>query len=47
MGDARQAIINGTFPVFVTEFMKTAHADQEMPVWVVESLASVGIDIQK
>ena len=45
MREARQAIIDGVFPAFVTDFMKAAHPDQAMPEWITEALASVGIDI--
>ncbi|EGD74933.1 queuine tRNA-ribosyltransferase 1 [Salpingoeca rosetta] len=45
MGNARQAIIDGTFPAFVTTFMAENYPDHNYPVWVREALASVNIDL--
>ena len=47
MGGARQAIIDGSFPAYLTAFMKEAFGDESYPGWVVDALDSVGIKLGK
>lgn len=44
MRDIRQAIENDSFPEFVKTYMDELYPD-EKPKWIIEALASVGIDM--
>jgi tRNA-guanine family transglycosylase len=44
MRDIREAISNDTYPEFVKNFMNELYPD-EKPKWIVESLASVNIEV--
>lgn len=45
MKDIRQAIDNDTYPEFVKTYMDELYPD-EKPTWIIEALASVGIDVK-
>lgn len=45
MGDMRKAIERDEFPQFVQDFIAEHFADSEVPVWVQEALAKVGVDL--
>ena len=47
MLDARTAIIEDRFPVWVREFMHMQHPDGQYEQWALDALASVGIDISQ
>ena len=41
----RAAITEQRFPAFVRDFVRQQHPDGDIPVWVTEALADVGIDL--
>lgn len=43
MTGARQSIIEGRFPAYVTKFMTDYHPTGDYPAWAVDALESVGI----
>ena len=45
MGQARDAIMAGTFPEFLRIFLSRYFGDNGYPRWCVEALRSVGVDI--
>ncbi|KAF7792318.1 hypothetical protein EIP86_003354 [Pleurotus ostreatoroseus] len=45
MGQARDAIINGTFPEYLKSFFATYYGDKGYPEWCVNALRSVGVDL--
>ncbi|KAJ7346658.1 tRNA-guanine(15) transglycosylase-like protein [Mycena albidolilacea] len=45
MGDARNAILNGTFPNYLKTFFATYFGDVGYPEWCVNALRSVGVDL--
>lgn len=45
MRSMRENIEKGTFPDFVKKFVKELHPDMKIPSWIINSLASVGIDV--
>lgn len=45
MGDARNAILNGTFPNYLKTFFATYFGDIGYPEWCVNALRSVGVDL--
>lgn len=45
MDDMRSAIIDGSFPSFVIQFMLLQFPDRDYPQWVIDSLASVNINL--
>jgi queuine tRNA-ribosyltransferase len=45
MGQARDAIMNGTFPSYLKMFFRSYYADQGYPEWCVNALRSVGVDL--
>eukprot|EP00058_Branchiostoma_floridae_P008195 XP_002593683.1 hypothetical protein BRAFLDRAFT_131791 [Branchiostoma floridae] len=47
MRTLRQSILEGRFPQFVQDFMDTMYPSRNYPVWVVEALAAVNINLQK
>ncbi|XP_063838776.1 queuine tRNA-ribosyltransferase catalytic subunit [Ostrinia nubilalis] len=47
MQTMRQNIEKGTFPQFVNNFVNEMYSDTEIPPWIIDSLSSVGIQINK
>lgn len=45
MGRAREAIIAGTFPVYLRSFFARYYGDAGYPEWCVNALRSVGVDL--
>jgi queuine tRNA-ribosyltransferase len=46
MKEAREAIIEDRYPAFLRRFFKDLHGDKEKyPLWAVEALRGVGVDI--
>ncbi|KAJ3533904.1 hypothetical protein NM688_g7216 [Phlebia brevispora] len=45
MGQARDAIINGTFPDYLRSFFATYFGNNGYPEWCVNALRSVGVDL--
>ncbi|KAI0028141.1 tRNA-guanine transglycosylase [Vararia minispora EC-137] len=45
MGGARDAIINGTFPLYLKSFFADYFGDKGYPAWCVNALRSVGVDL--
>ncbi|OCH92290.1 Queuine tRNA-ribosyltransferase [Obba rivulosa] len=45
MGGARDAIMNGTFPEYLKRFFADYFGDSGYPVWCVNALRSVGVDL--
>ena len=45
MGQARDAIINGTFPDYLRSFFLNYFGDVGYPEWTVNALRSVGVDL--
>ncbi|XP_046403957.1 queuine tRNA-ribosyltransferase catalytic subunit [Ischnura elegans] len=46
MRSVRENIKTGTFPEFVTSFMKRAYPTEDYPKWVVDALAAVNINLK-
>lgn len=46
MRSMRESVLADKFPEFVQQFMKEQYPDSKYPEWVVDSLASVGIQLQ-
>lgn len=47
MKNMREHIKNDTFDVFVKNFMRELHPKEDYPSWIVNSLASVNIHLNK
>ncbi|KAI5641585.1 queuine tRNA-ribosyltransferase domain-containing protein [Phthorimaea operculella] len=47
MRNMRESIMNGTFPQFVQKFVDEVYPGGNYPIWVVNALSSVGINISK
>lgn len=45
MGQARDAIINGTFPDYLRSFFVSYFGDVGYPEWSVNALRSVGVEL--
>jgi queuine tRNA-ribosyltransferase catalytic subunit len=45
MGQARDSIINGTFPNYIRSFFLNYFGDVGYPEWAVNALRSVGVDL--
>ncbi|KAL4246023.1 Queuine tRNA-ribosyltransferase-like protein [Abortiporus biennis] len=45
MGQARNAIIQGTFPDYLKSFFRNYFGDQGYPEWCINALRSVGVDL--
>jgi hypothetical protein len=45
MQQTRASILDGTFHAFVRSFLATLHPAGDVPLWAIEALASVGIEV--
>jgi queuine tRNA-ribosyltransferase len=45
MGEARQAILNQTFPEYLRTFFANYFGQKGYPRWCVDALRSVGVDL--
>jgi len=45
VGQARDSIINGTFPNYIRSFFLNYFGDVGYPEWAVNALRSVGVDL--
>lgn len=45
MGEAREAVIRGTFPRFLKDFFGRYFGDSGYPRWCVDALRTVGVDL--
>jgi queuine tRNA-ribosyltransferase catalytic subunit len=45
MGQARDSIVNGTFPSYLRKFFADYFGDVGYPEWSVNALRSVGVDL--
>ena len=45
MGGARDAILGGTFPVYLKKFFAGYYGDAGYPQWCCDALKSVGVDL--
>lgn len=45
MLEMRKSILEDTFPKFVKEFMKTMYENREVPIWIVDALKAVNVDL--
>ena len=45
MSRIRQAIIEQRFPSFIKEFVSIYYQDKDIPLWIVNSLNSVNIQL--
>jgi queuine tRNA-ribosyltransferase len=45
MGQARDAIVDGTFPDYLRSFFASYFGDVGYPEWTVNALRSVGVDL--
>jgi queuine tRNA-ribosyltransferase catalytic subunit len=45
LGGARDAIVDGTFPVYLRTFFARYFAGAAYPAWCVDALRSVGVDL--
>ncbi|XP_063966531.1 queuine tRNA-ribosyltransferase catalytic subunit 1-like [Lytechinus pictus] len=47
MKNIRESIMEGRFPEFIRSYFKTVYPDKNYPTWVLESLASVNVELER
>ena len=47
MGQARDSIMNGTFPTYLRQFFASYFGNTCYPEWCVNALRSVGVDLME